>query len=186
MCVSLTTRHAWNDGKLQAIIFEANIYTVDDTWKKISQIVERCWNYIKVDPHIFPRIWLDVHSDLLNLTKVHPFCRAAHLPTYRKCMEMLGVGGIVKAFSTNFELTANGSTCINSNGIFFPVAYSANCEESYLIIVSRFSNIHWIFLEFALADRCILATQAQPVVSDQAQWLVMCHNVPQQLAVYLK
>ena len=102
-----------------------------NTWKKIGQIVETCWNYIKVDPHIFPRIWLHVHSDLLSLTKVHPFCRAAHLPTYRKCMEMLGVGGIVKAFSTNFELTANGSTCINSNGIFFPVAYSANCEESY-------------------------------------------------------
>lgn len=30
MCVSFATRHAWNDGKLQAIIFEDNIYTVDD------------------------------------------------------------------------------------------------------------------------------------------------------------
>ena len=73
---------------------------------------------------------------------------------------------------------------INSNGIF-SVAYSASCEESYPEIMSRFSNIHGIFLEFALADRCILATLAQPVVSNH-QWLAMCHNVPQCATATLK
>ena len=157
-----------------------------NTWKKIGQIVETCWNYIKVDPHIF-------HGFDSTCTLTYSAWRkhirfveqliSRHIGNAWKCWVLAGLWKHSQQTLNLLQMAAHASTAMGS---FFPSHIQQIVKSPILIIVSRFSNIHWIFLEFALADRCILATQAQPVVSVQAQWLVMCHNVPQQLAVYLK